>query len=52
MDKINLMKILSEKVGKLLSLSKAPTHYFNDLGDPLLSIDEIIAQSTKGPIFC
>ena len=29
MDKVNLMKILSDRVGKLLALKKSPTHYFS-----------------------
>ena len=29
MDKVNLMKILSDRVGQLLALKKSPTHYFS-----------------------
>ena len=52
LDKVNLMGNLSNKVSRLLALTLPPTHYFTAQGIPLLTMDDIIAESTKGPVFC
>ena len=52
LDRVNLMGTLSNKVGRLLALTLPPTHYFSSQGNPLLTMDDVIAEGTKGPVFC